>query len=104
MQSRLLILISLISLISVTGLYAYALTLDITPIAQIDNLDDNETLLNGPMDIAITTIGGSTYAVVSSNKDHGIEIFDISDPTNPTSVSRVVDTGTTQCTVENGER
>ena len=91
MQFRLLILISLISLISVTGLYAYALTLDITPIAQIDNDDDSETLLDGPMDIAITTIGGSTYAVVSSNKDHGIEIIDISDPTNPTSVSRVAD-------------
>jgi len=91
MQFRLFILISLISLISITGLYAYALTLDITPIAQIDNDDDSETLLDGPMDIAITTIGGSTYAVVSSNKDHGIEIIDISDPTAPASVGRFTD-------------
>ena len=102
---RLFILISLISILSITGLYVYAVTLDITPIVQIDNLDDGDTLLDGPMDIAITTIAGKTYAVVSSNIDNGIEIIDISDPTNPTSVGRVVDgTDTGVCTVANGEK
>ena len=83
---RLFILISLISILSITGLYVYAVTLDITPIVQIDNDDDGDTLLDGPMDIAITTIAGKTYAVVSSNIDNGIEIIDISDPTTPTAV------------------
>jgi len=102
---RLFILISLISILSITGLYVYAVTLDITPIAQIDNDDDGDTLLDGPMDIAITTIAGKTYAVVSSNIDNGIEIIDISDPTSPTSVSRVADgTDTDVCTVANGEK
>ena len=102
---RLFILISLISILSITGLYVYAVTLDITPIVQIDNDDDGDTLLDGPMDIAITTIAGKTYAVVSSNIDNGIEIIDISDPTSPTSVSRVADgTDTDVCTVANGEK
>ena len=89
MQFRLLILISLISLISITGLYAYAVSLDVTPIAQVN--DDSDTLLNGAMDIAIATIDDSTYAVVSSNKEHGIQIIDISDPTNPTAVGSLDD-------------
>ena len=91
MQFRLLILISLISLISITGLYAYAVTLDVTPIAQVN--DDSDTLLNGAMDIAIATIDDSTYAIVSSNKEHGIQIIDISDPSNPTAVSSLGDDG-----------
>ena len=91
MQFRLLILISLISLISITGLYAYAVTLDVTPIAQVN--DDSDTLLKGAMDIAIATIDDSTYAVVSSNVEHGIQIIDISDPSNPTAVSSLGDDG-----------
>ena len=42
--------------------------------------------------------------VVAGEKDDGIEIVDISDPTNPTSVSRVVDTGTKRCTIANEQR
>ena len=91
MQFRLLILISLISLISIIGLYAYAVSLDVTPIAQVN--DDSDTLLKGAMDIAIATIDDSTYAVVSSNVEHGIQIIDISDPSNPTAVSSLGDDG-----------
>ena len=89
MQSRLFIQISLISILSITGLYAYAVTLDVTPIAQVN--DDSDTLLEGAMDIAIATIDDSTYAVVSSNVEHGIQIIDISDPTSPTAVGSLDD-------------
>ena len=67
MQSRLFILISLISLISITGLYAYAVTLDVTILSEVE--DDATRELNGPMDAAITTIAGKTYVVVSGGKD-----------------------------------
>ena len=89
MQYRLFILISLISLISITGLYAYAVTLDVTILSEVE--DDATRELNGPMDAAITTIAGKTYVVVSGGVDNGIEIIDISDPTSPTSVGSVTD-------------
>ena len=83
MQSRLLILISLISVLSITGLYAYAASLDVTILSEVE--DDGDKMLGNPMDAAVITIGDSTYVVVSSQED-GIEIIDISDPANPTSV------------------
>ena len=91
MQFRLLMLITLISLISITGLYAYAATLDVTILSDVE--DDVTRELKGPMDAAITTIGDKTYVVVSGGVDDGIEIIDISDPENPTSVGRVLDDG-----------
>jgi hypothetical protein len=64
--------------------------------------------------VRTTTINDKTYAIVSGQKDDGIEIIDISDPTNPTSVSRVVDGDDANndgrhdtadlCTVANGQR
>ena len=46
--------------------------------------------LNGPVELDIATIGGTPYAVVAAYTDKGIEIIDISDPTNPTSVGRLI--------------
>ena len=88
MQSRLLILISLISVLSITGLYAYAASLDVTILSEVE--DDGDKMLGNPMDAAVITIGDSTYVVVSSQED-GIEIIDISDPANPTSVGSLSD-------------
>ncbi len=53
--------------------------------------DSTEVCLDGPVEVRITTIGGSTYAVVVAHLDHGMEIIDISDPTNPSSVGRITD-------------
>ena len=50
--------------------------------------DGGSRELNGPVELDIATIGGSTYAVVAAYDDNGIDIIDISDPTNPTSVGR----------------
>ncbi len=61
--------------------------------------DGGTRKLNNPYDVAITTIGDSTYAVVTAFWDHGIDVIDISDPTNPTSVGTEADTGTIGATV-----
>ena len=61
--------------------------------------DGGSRKLNNPYDVAITTIGDSTYAVVTAYWDHGIDVIDISDPTNPTSVGTFADTGTYSGTV-----
>ena len=100
MQFRLFIQISLISIFSITGLYAYAAILDIVPVGEVE--EDGTKLLKSPMDAAIATINGKTYVIVSAGSfqglckstTSGIEIIDISDPTSPTSVGRVADDGT----------
>ena len=46
-------------------------------------LRDNADLeLNGAEDVAIYTVGGRTYAVVTGNTDDGIQIVDITNPHN----------------------
>ena len=63
------------------------------------------TCLNGPVDVEITTIGGSTYAVVTGTQDDGVSIIDISTPASPVYVSELEDgTDTGKCTAANGER
>ena len=75
-----------ISILSITGMYAYAL-FDVTSVGEIEN--GGERLLDGVRGVATTTIDGSTYVVAASQNEDGIEIIDISDPTSPTSVGRV---------------
>ena len=41
--------------------------------------------------ITTTTIGGSTYALVASRNDNGVQIINIDDPYNPTNVSSISD-------------
>jgi len=73
---------------------------DPTNPTSVGSLADGGTRkLNNPYDVAITTIGDSTYAVVTAYWDHGIDVIDISDPTNPTSVGTEADTGTIGATV-----
>ena len=47
--------------------------------------------LDGARDVAITEIGKSTYAVIASGNDGGVQIADITDPYAPMSVSAVFD-------------
>ena len=47
-----------------------------------DSNGDTFTELRGATDVAVFTIGSSTYAIVASEKDDGVQIIDISDPTN----------------------
>ena len=55
--------------------------------------DDNNTYdeLDGPRDITTVTINESTYALIASFRDDGIQIIDITDPAVPIAVSSVID-------------
>ena len=56
------------------------------------NNSDGFTTLSNVEDIAITTIGSSTYALAISNvgdRHSGVQIIDITDPSDPTAVSVV---------------
>ena len=47
--------------------------------------------LDGASAIATHTIGGSHYALVTSQNDDGVQIIDITDPASPTAVASVTD-------------
>ena len=53
--------------------------------------DGENYTMNKPSDITTVTIDSSTYALVASFYDKGVQIIDITDPYNPTAVSNVVD-------------
>ena len=47
--------------------------------------------LHGPISITTATIEGSTYALVASDRDDGIQIINITNPYNPTNASSITD-------------
>ena len=53
----------------------------------ISDDEDDYTELRGAFSITTTTIGSSTYALVASRDDSGVQIIDITDPTDPIPVS-----------------
>ena len=99
MQFRLFILISLISILSITGMFVYviAVTLDVFSVGEIE--DDSTTLLDAPREVVVVDIAGQLIAIVTSRSDHGIEIIDVSDPDEPTSLGRCAD-GDASCGAE----
>ena len=52
---------------------------------------DNFTTLSFAFSIATTTIGSSTYALVASSGDSGVQIINITNPYNPTPASAITD-------------
>ena len=60
-----------------------------TPTASDDINDDLQTELSGAVAVSVAVINGSTYAVVAANADDGIQILDISDPTDIKPVSQI---------------
>jgi len=54
---------------------------DITATDAETDGENSFTELEGPLDVATFTIGSSTYAIVASSADNGVQIIDISDPT-----------------------
>ena len=61
------------------------------PIAVIIDGQDSFTELTGPSSIATTTIGSSTYALVASGADNGVQIINITTPGSPIAASAVSD-------------
>jgi len=59
----------------------------------VSNANDGSTFaeLDGPREIALFTIGSSTYVIVAGQDDDGFEIIDISTPSSPTSAGSCAD-------------
>ena len=66
-----------------------ALGLGLSPVIGI--IDGIQSTLNGAISITTATIGGSTYALVASYLDNGVQIINIDDPYAPTNVSSITD-------------
>ena len=77
--------------------YVIAVTLDVFSVGEIE--DDSTTLLNAPREVVVVDIAGQLIAIVTSRSDHGIEIIDVSDPDEPTSLGRCAD-GDASCGAE----
>ena len=72
--------------------FAYAAITDGIPVARV--IDNSTLALDGAFGVDTVVIGNNTYAVVASERDDGIEIIDITDPTSPNPVGRITDNST----------
>ena len=59
------------------------------PLAAVTDGVDGFEELEGARDITTATIGSSTYAIVTASADHGIQIINITDPSNPVPTSHI---------------
>ena len=91
MQFRLFLLISLISILSITGLTAYVVAVTMNPTAVGQMKNDTDIYLQSPREVTIVDIEGQLIAIVTSRDNDGIEIIDVSDPDEPTSLGRCKD-------------
>ena len=62
---------------------------DPTLASTITHDKDNYTTLDSPESITTTTIGSSTFALVTALHSKGVQIINITDPYNPTPVSNI---------------
>jgi len=53
--------------------------------------DSSATLLRTPEGVAVFETGGKIYAAVTSSNENGLQIVDISDPTDPTAAGKLED-------------
>jgi hypothetical protein len=70
---------------------------DPTDISAKDSQDDGDSggfdELDGASGVDTFTIGSSTYAIVASNQDDGVQIIDITDPTDISATDSMTDSG-----------
>ena len=67
-----------------------------TAIVALDAKTDGNNgfnIMDAPGDVDVFTLGTSTYAIVTSIGDNGVQIIDISDPTDISVVDSLVDSG-----------
>ena len=62
-----------------------------TPVSLITNAITGVNIKTSPHDITTVKIGQSTYALVASDYDDGVQIIDISNPATPIAVSTIID-------------
>ena len=65
---------------------------DITAVGSININSTDALLLDGPSGITTFAAGGSTYAAVTSFDDDGVQILDITDPSDITAAGSITDT------------
>ena len=62
-----------------------------TPVASITDGEGGFDVLTAATSVTTVVIGGSTYALVTSYDDNGLQIVDISNPAAPTAVASITD-------------
>ena len=67
---------------------------DPSAITATDNIEGTALELDGASGIATFTSGGSTYAAVTAYLDSGVQILNITDPSNVTAAGSITDPGT----------
>ena len=67
------------------------ITNPLSPVHLVTISDDEHTKLNNPRGITTTTIGSSTYALVTTFVGDGVQIINVTDPSNPSAVSNIKD-------------
>ena len=74
------------------GVQIINITNPATPTA-VSSVTDGNTFdtLDGATDIAVVTIGSSTYALVTASDDNGVQIINITNPANPTAAYSISD-------------
>ena len=66
----------------------------LTPVGYLG--DDESRLLDGAAGVAVFTIGSNTYAAVVSSDDGGIQLVNVTNPSNPTTAGNLSDDGSTE--------
>ena len=61
------------------------------PVASLFDGSGGYDALGGASDIEVTSSSGNTYALVAGWADNGIQVIDVTDPTNPSPVASVFD-------------
>ena len=67
------------------------ITNPLSPVHLVTISDDEHTKLNNPRGITTTTIGSSIYALVTTFVGDGVQIINVTDPSNPSAVSNIKD-------------
>ena len=94
LKLHLIMFIIVVSTLILLGLPDYALaapSIVTSPVGYVEDGIGGFEELGGPKGITTVTIGSSTYALVAAYDDDGIQIIDITDPSNPTPVASISD-------------
>ena len=82
--------------------YATHITLGLTAVGSItdDGTNTDSLELNGALRIAIFESGNNIYAAVTSNNDDGVQILNVTNPSNITAAGSITDDGTNTDSLE----
>ncbi len=75
------------------GLQLVDITDPASPVATGNLANNNNLLLQSARGVDVFTIGSNTYAAVASNHNDGIQIVNVTDPTDPTAAGNLGDGG-----------